>query len=540
MLLFGRREKRTVLSFLLAPILCVGLRLLCDRTHITYDLSSLFCCLLILLWAIAIQKRITDRRLCSLLLFIAFFLLLNFTLQVLRNDLFLYDPTAQRYLMYASYIPMTAQPLLCFFLAEYIHRPKDLPLSPLHRVLIAMGALLVVGVLTNDLHFCAKVFPHGISMDPARAKNGWLYYLINAFIYGLYSVSFVILQRKNHRYIKRTVRWMTMIPFLIGFTYFLLYPLEIGIRLFRVRFLEMGEMLFFCIVATLEACIQVGMIPANKDYEKLFSLALIPAVILDDRGNAVYRTAAANDPFVQSENTEIMSHPIHGGSVKWTVDVSKLQEINRQMKETAQQIEARNAYIAEENRIKQERTELETRNQLYDNISRIVQPQLRKIDTLLKDPQGCGEKQLAEIAVLKAYVKRRSNMEMLAADGVLTTAELVSAVTESLEYLRLGGVHTAMSSMGTASYPADMVCGAYEQVESILEESLDSLSHLAVTVRGEKGQLTVRLMLKADNFSYAINGSLRDGKGFTSYGILSKNDRDMIIVLTFSEGGAGK
>ena len=540
MILLSKREKNTIIFFLSAPILCGIFRLLFYQTDFIYDFSSLFCGLLTLLWAITIQKRITDKRLCSLILLINAFLLLNFTLQILRNDLFLGSLTVQRYLLYAMYVPMTAQPLLCFFLAVCIHRPKDKPLPPLYYAYIVVGILLTLGVLTNDLHFWAKSFPEGFIEGSGRVKNGWLHYLINIFIYGLYTISFVILQKKNHCYIKRKVRWLTAIPFLIGFIYFLLYPLGIGYRIFRMRFLDIGEMLFFCIVATLEACIQVGMIPANKNYEKLFSSALIPAVILDDKGNPVYRTAAAEYPFPQCDDTEIMSHPINGGSIKWTVDIAKLRVINRQLEETSQQIEARNAYIAEENRIKQERTELETRNQLYDNISRIVQPQLPKIDALLKDPEGCGEKQLAEIAVLKAYVKRRSNMEMLSAAGLLTNAELVSAVTESLEYMRLCGVNTAVSSMGMEDYPSGMVIAAYEQIESILEESLDSLSYLVVTIRGEKGQFTVRMMLKAENFSWAINTSLRNSEDFSCRGVITKNDQDMIIVLTFLEGGKGK
>ena len=109
---------------------------------------------------------------------------------------------------------------------------------------------------------------------------------------------------------------------------------------------------------------QTGMIPANRGYEMLFSAAELPAVILDGAGKPIYQTAAAQLPFVKIENTKIVSNPIQGGSVEYTVDIKQVQELNRQLAERAQQIETRNAYIAEETRIKQEQSELETKNRL--------------------------------------------------------------------------------------------------------------------------------------------------------------------------------
>ena len=110
--------------------------------------------------------------------------------------------------------------------------------------------------------------------------------------------------------------------------------------------------------------------------------------------------------------------------------MEQVKKLNRQIADASQQIETRNAYIAEENRIKQEQAELETRNRLYERVSSIVRPQIEKIDTLINTPEGCGDKELANIAVLQAYIKRRSNMELLAASGTLTAQELASAVAQ--------------------------------------------------------------------------------------------------------------
>ena len=373
--------------------------------------------------------------------------------------------------------------------------------------------------------------------DNGQEKNGWLFSLVNLFIYGLYALTYFVILKKDLRFVGRKYRWLPLLPFLTGVIYFLLYPLDVGHHFFQTRIWQMGEMSAFCIIGTLEACVQVGMIPANMGYETVFSASFIPAVILDQGGLPVYQTAAADYPFAECEDTKVMSHAIQGGSIRWTVDMKQVRGLNQQIEEATAQIEARNAYLAEENRIRQERAELETRNRMYDSIIRIVKPQFDQIDALLGGAESVPEKRIAQIAVISAYIKRRGNMELLSAAGTLTVVELVSAVTESLEYMRLCGVNTAISSVGTGSYPAEMVIAAYEHIEAIVEESLDTLSDFMVSVRSDKRKLIVRMMLKADDFLYESNGAWQDGEGFSRKVAISKNKQDMLIVLTFTEGG---
>lgn len=85
-----------------------------------------------------------------------------------------------------------------------------------------------------------------------------------------------------------------------------------------------------------------------------------------------------------------------------------------------------------------------------------------------------------------------------------------------------------------------MVIAAYENIEAIAEESLDTLSDMIVTIRSDGRRLVARIMLKAENFSYASNGTQREGVGFSRSVSITKEDQDMIIVLTFTEGGGRK
>ena len=535
--MFTKAEKRNILLFTAAFLLLGVLRVLLYAKDFSIGFSLIFNSALSIFWGIAVRKRITDKRLRFLMMGVAAFLLLQFVLQFVRYNLLYRFITPQRYLWYAYYIPMTALPLLLFFIAVCIHRPQDKPLPRRYWLLILIAALLVLGVMTNDLHFAFKSFPSGIMDDNGQEKSGPLYYIISFFSYGLYALAFLIIERKNQRHVARKYRWIAALPLLIGAFYVFLYPLDLGGRLFLTRVWQIGEMMGFSAIALLEACLLTGMIPANRGYEKLFSAARLPAVIKDRRGAPVYRTAAAGLSFAESENTKLISHPIQGGSIEYLVDMTQMWELNRQIEDATRQIETRNAYIAEENRIKQEQSELETKNRLYERVSAMVRPQLEQIDGILNTPEGVGEKALARIAVLKAYIKRRSNMELLAAAGTLPAAELAAAITESLDYVRLCGVNTAAGAVGAGSFPAPMVIAAYEQIEEILEESLESLSDMIVTVRSEKQSLTLRMMLKAENFSYEIKPVPRENGSFSRKVAITKENEDMIIVLSFAEGG---
>ena len=536
-MIVAKVTKRYIALFTAAFLLCGVLHVVLYRMDFTMCFAQLYCGALTVAWASTVQRRVTSRTLRRLMLGVAVTLVMNFVLQVARYQLFAGQIAEQRYLWYIMYVPMTAQPILCFYIAALIYRPENKSLPRFHWLLVALGSLLALGVLTNDLHFWAKSFPSGVLDDNGQEKNGWLFYVVSLFQYGLYAAAFLTILRKSRRFVLRRYRWIPLVPFLIGIVYSTTYPLDIGHKLFSTRLYEIGEMFAFCVIATLEACIQLGMIPVNRGYEKLFSAAPLRAVILDGNGRLVYQTADVVYPFPPSEDDMVVSHAIRGGSVAYLVDVARARDLNEKLEEVAEQIEARNAYIAEENRIKAERAELETRNRLYERISVLVTPQLDKIERLLNAPEGCDRDALCKIAVLKAYVKRRSNLELLAAADALTVEELASAANESMSYLRLCGVNTAVSAFGTGAYPNELIIAAYESMETVVEESMDTLSDMIVSIRAEEKRLTVRIMLKADSFALAPNDPQPDGAIFTRTVSIAKEEQDTILVLTFTTGG---
>lgn len=536
-MLISKTSKRNIILFCCAFLLCGILHIALYSVDFTDCFSTIFCCILTILWAGTIQKRIVDGRLRRLMLLLAASFLFHFSLQFLRYEIVFDENDFRRHLWYAMYIPMVAQPIICYYIASSIYREKNAPMPRFGLLLIAVGTLFTLGVLTNDLHFFFKAFPSGMMIDNRQAVSGWLYYAVQVFIYVLYTLSILIVLRKNYRYVAAKYRWIAFIPFLFAVIYFALYPLDFGEDVFKAHLWNVGDAIAFIVSASVETCILVGMIPANSAYEALFTAAELPAVILDDAGNPVYMTKGAVYPFTKSDDYWIVSQPISGGSVEYLVDVRRVNELNRQIVERTQQIEARNAYLAEETRVKKELAEIETKNRLYENISGIVMPQLESIEALLDSPDGCGKKELSQIAVLMAYIKRRGNMELLKAGGLLTVTELATAVSEELDYLRLCGVETASNALGSGAYPSEMIIAAYESIHAIIEQSLDSLLDMAIVIRAAGDELTVRVMLRSNSFSYFSSDSERIDSGFSRTVAVTKEDQDIIVTLGFTQGG---
>ena len=535
----GGINKRILFALAAAYVVCGALHILLYNVDYLDGLTDYFCCVLTLIWAMSVRKRVTQRQLRVLLIAIALMLLLYFCLQLCRYLLVRKPLWAQRWLWYAFYIPMDAFPALILALALRIYRPADKPLGWGYWAMAALFVIMTLLVLTNDLHFWFKSFPSGVLDDDGREKSGWLYYLISACIYGTYILSFFIILRKSRRFGGQGWRWLPLVPLGVGILYFLLYPLDLGHRWFGARVWNMGQMLSLCLISGLECLIQAGLIPANTDYDRLFSLAKLPAVILDRRGQPKYITAAGRYPLPSSPDWQIRQHPIPGGSVEWAADTAPLLRLNQELEEAARTIEARNTYLSEQAKIRAQRAELETRNRIYDNVLQAVKPQLDQINALLEDRQTPFEQRLQAISIRSVFIKRRSNMELLSEDGRLSSTELYLAVSETVTYLRLAKAEAAVFAEGEGRYGAALIIAAYEQLQTIIEACGSSLSKLMVFLLAAPGAVTLRVLLQAEDVTMVGASADAGGRGFAQTVSVTKSGPDLLLVFRYEEGGEG-
>ena len=195
-----------------------------------------------------------------------------------------------------------------------------------------------------------------------------------------------------------------------------------------------------------------------------------------------------------------------------------------------------NFFVKTENSLKEEQSRLRARNTLYNRIAEIVSPQLDTIGQLLDE--NVDEKSLAKLAFLNAYIKRRSNMELLKEDkGHIPSEELASAIRESCEYLKLGGVDALLHITPAGELSAGTVLCLYEAFETVVEGCLDSLQYLLVNITMRSGLPVLRMTLQAEG---ADIDSLESSVALFDEGFLTtvqNDDGAITITVTKKEGG---
>ena len=529
---------KNIWIFILGFFLIGAIHVLCFGVPFLDTIIPMICGTLSLSWALVVQKRVVEKRTRRFLLLIAFILFLLFMLQLQKYSLFSESVTAQRYLWYISFIPMVFLPLLIFYVSLCVHSPENVQRKWRWNLLILPALLLITAFLTNDFHFLVFSFSSG-EMTEGFEERGIVYYAFVVWFWTLMVTAFTILLKKCRLYVGRRIRLLPLGFILFCLMGMCLYIMDLDLRFRGIRFWDLEELVAFSVIGFVQICIHIGMIPANIGYEILFTSSDLPALILDTEGKAVYMTRGVKKtPLEYNEDVYILTHKIQGGSVVWEVDLSELHDLNRRLDEMTRQIEQRNDYLITENRLRQEQSELETRNELYDRITSIVKPQLDQIGELLEDMEKdevTFRIRLPRISVLNVYIKRRSNMELTQVEESLPLAELITAVSESAEYIKLCGANIAVSSFGKGILPSDFITTAYEFFEYVVEDCLDNLSEMAVFIgKTEKGFI-LRMLIQADDFTLRQypdrKGILRD------YGhmALTKEQSDLIVALTLSD-----
>ena len=82
-----------------------------------------------------------------------------------------------------------------------------------------------------------------------------------------------------------------------------------------------------------------------------------------------------------------------------------------------------------------------------------------------------------------------------------------------------------------------MLISAYEQVERVIEEELESLQSLMVFVTGEYRGITIRMMLKTGSGEMPSCPLFPEGEGFSGSAEISGGEGDYLLVLRLKGGG---
>lgn len=485
-------------------------------------------------WGVSISRRILHREVRKQLLLGCAMAVLWLLLRAFKYRFFEEDMVT-RHLWYLYYVPQILAPLFSFFAALQLGQREDAALPAKRYLLLIPAALLIAGVLTNDVHQLAFGFSPNMVAWESEYSHGPLYYLVMAWTVCFLLAAMGIIYHKCRVSESRRYTWIVLCVFIAGFALCLLSFLNL------YTFHKMPECFCLTFIALWESCLQVGLLPTNKRYFRFFSEATIAAQIADRHGKVLYRAKAApqltpeqmrsadRSAIFLDADTRLQSAPVQDGHVYWVEDLTQINRMKEQLEEIHAQLAEENELIRAEAEIKRQRAQIDEKNRLFDHISRILKPQLNHIDEML----ASGQKQdLQLVCILGAYIKRRGNLALICEeDALLSVEELAYCIRESLIYLNAYGVVCAFHQEGKGKTSGARLQAAYDFFEDCVEAALPTLS--AMMIRVECGKVfSIRLMMED------VHGLPELGK-YAEIGQLTvdRTDGGWCLTLAFAEGG---
>jgi len=136
------------------------------------------------------------------------------------------------------------------------------------------------------------------------------------------------------------------------------------------------------------------------------------------------------------------------------------------------------------------------------------------------------------IAVLGAYIKRRSNLVFLSDEtGMVSARELLLCLNESMSNLHLAGMDCAVSLDGEESMDGETAGRLYDFFEETVETAWESLPAVDVMVTRMDAGWQMTLMLQGEVNLQALRHRFPDAE--------VEQDEDVCYCrLTAAEGGA--
>ena len=230
--------------------------------HIRY-VSTISYCLLIVFWILSLKDEIADSYIKKLLQSGGMWMLSLFVFRQIRYDFVTPYTFPHRFLWYCYYLPILITPLLSLMISLSIDNKDRQRMNRRLLPLKIFYALLMVLILTNDLHGLAiKIWYDG---GEEHSRMGGLYYLVILWYASLMLASFVITYRKC---ILSSYKKNWKIPVIIELIGLLLwawyYIINLGSspKLNGYNLYNIQEVYVLLYIGFWEALILVGLIPS--------------------------------------------------------------------------------------------------------------------------------------------------------------------------------------------------------------------------------------------------------------------------------------
>ncbi|MBQ9866278.1 MAG: hypothetical protein IJM34_04595 [Lachnospiraceae bacterium] len=481
-MLISKRTRRNIILFFLIAVLINLIDMFLPIDFPIHSIEILSWGMLMIYWGASVWMRVTDKRIRTLLLCIMAGFVALYLFQLFKYQ-FLYDmDTLSRHFWYVYYIPLIFIPVFSFMVSRSIGSRRVLD-DITDRVMLSLASVLCVFTLSNDLHECVWTFAPGFANWGTQYSHGWGFYIICAWIICLMLTSFYEAVKRGAFGESRRYMFIPLTVLIIG-------ALFGGLDTFTDFFVVMGRHIFkfqqlysLIMIVFWESFIQTGVIASNRDLDMIFERSGIDAYVCDKA--EPLQTDIKPDGAIRLHCREVS-----GGYVYWKDDISRLNELKNELFSVQENLTQEGEILRSQKAFKEKELSVKTRTEIYDRLSIALKDKTDMMEQLLESDLTLREK-LKSMAVIGAYIKRYSNLVLLAESEAesrqldyrqvcLSLDELKLSMEESIRYMRLPGAGSDympdedILKGKEEKLPAEEILSLYHSFEAGLEKAIFS------------------------------------------------------------------
>lgn len=443
------------------------------------------------LWIRIVQTQVRRYLLAISALMVLWILLRSIKFSIENTD-------AERWLWYFYYFPMLFIPMLSVFVSRSLGKGEDFRLPRWTKILYVPTLLLLLLVLTNDLHQQVFSFPSGVLSDREyQYESGYFFVLAwEALCAGVAFLSMV----KNCRIPRsRRIRWLPLVPLALSLAYAYAYVKKVHWVWVLAGDMTVSQCLIFASI--LECCIQCGLIQSNLGYDELFEATSLPVQITDPAFHSKYVSVSMQGALPQGAlrqmqqdtahldyDTLLKRHKLRRGWVFWKEDISALNQIRKELELTRDELRDTGDVLAAENAQRARWLKLTEENRLYDMMEAQTARQIAMLRDLLAELQKTEDPDrarhlLGQVIIIGTYIKRRSNLIFVGVQrGSISVQELLLCLNESSENITVYGADCKTIVKGEGQLTVEQATQVYDLFEAVVETELESLRALLISV----------------------------------------------------------
>ena len=469
-------------------------------------------------WVIYLNKHVVQKKVRQYLTAIGCLMVCWFFLRTVKYHILL-DPLGGHICWYLYYIPMILIPTFGLSATLLMDGAEKKTTKWITGILLFFSVVLIVCVLTNDLHQQVFRFEGPVPYSDKNYSYGILFMLIQFWIIACLVIMEILLVKKS-RIPDRKRFWLPVIPGL------LLLGWNIA-NLLRLPFIKTfaGDMTAICcllMAAIFQGCILCGLIQTNSRYFELFqATGGLDAEITDNSFRRYYfsgefpelskdlRDSIIAKSSVQERGIRINHLPVKGGHLFWSEDISVLLDQYQDIQEQQEELTARNQLLRKTYKKEAERRKLEEQNRLLNIKQSQTSRQYELLSHYMEKLEQTESREeyeliLSKIVVVGTYLKRRKNLMLTrysSREDSLTMADLKQSLAESCENLKLCEIKAAYFVQDKEKQlRADDVLKCYDFFEWLVEQLFDVMNSVffRVTHIEEKLQISVHIVSQED------------------------------------------